>query len=209
MKKYIYGAGGLGKDVLGIAQKNGIKISGFIDDKSSEKQKKILNFPVYSLDEIEEKSEVVIAIGDPLIKKIIYQKILKKNLGLFNIISRHAILSEKIKLGKGIIIYPFTFIGNSVIIENNVLICANTSIGHDVIIKNNNSISFNSTIGGATEIFEGCYIGSGSHIRDEIKIKENCLIGMGSVVTKNVSSDIVIYGNPAIKKGSKGNKKVF
>jgi len=40
-------------------------------------------------------------------------------------------------------------------------------------------------------------IGANSVIKEGIKIGSNSIIGAGSVVTSNVKSNSIIYGNPA------------
>ena len=44
------------------------------------------------------------------------------------------------------------------------------------------------------------FIGSGTMIVAPIKIEENAKTGAGSIVTKNVSKNQLVFGNPATNK---------
>ena len=212
-KVYIYGAGGLGRDVMEIAEENlnlnEYKIMGFIDDNKENQKNKILGYKIYSLEEIEKNSLIAIAIGDPLIKNKIKEKLDKGNFKGIKIISKKAYISRTAKISNSVIIYPNAIIASNSIIGEDVLVCGNVSIGHDTLIGENSSISFNSSIGGFSKIGKGVYIGSGAHVRDEVEIGSGSLIGMGAVVVKNFENKKIVFGNPAQIKGDKGEKTIF
>ena len=46
---------------------------------------------------------------------------------------------------------------------------------------------------------ENCIIGANVTILPNIKIGKNAIIGAGSVVTKNIQSNTIAFGNPAKK----------
>jgi sugar O-acyltransferase (sialic acid O-acetyltransferase NeuD family) len=214
MKKvYVYGAGGLGRDIIELAEaeldKKEYEVAGFIDDNKATQNLLILGYKVFSVASIAKDSYIVLAFGDPLIKKKIKKKIKLFGFKSLSIISKDAFISRTANIEEGVIIYPNSVIGSNTILRKDVLICGNVSIGHDVVIEEDSSISFNSSIGGFSKIGMGVYVGSGSHIRDEIEIGNNSLVGMGSVVIKSVESKKIVFGNPAQIKGDKGEKTVF
>ena len=51
-----------------------------------------------------------------------------------------------------------------------------------------------------TEVSKGSTIGANATILCGVKIGINSLVGAGSVVTKNVKSNTIVYGNPASQK---------
>jgi UDP-3-O-[3-hydroxymyristoyl] glucosamine N-acyltransferase len=84
-----------------------------------------------------------------------------------------------------------TIIGNNNIIMNYV------NIGHDVFIGDDNEIGANVIIAGYVSIGNLNKIKISSSIRNRLSIKNNNIIGMGSVLTKNIESNFLLYGNPA------------
>lgn len=102
-------------------------------------------------------------------------------IGSNSIIARGAIDNTIIKKG--------CKIDNSVFISHNVVLGPNTFIVGE-------SILFGSSRTGSNVLISG-----NSTIRNGVEIGDNTVVGMGSVVTKNVSSNKIILGNPAKERG--------
>lgn len=84
-----------------------------------------------------------------------------------------------------------TIIGDNVKIDN---LC---HIAHNVIIKENSSMAGKSNIAGSTIIGKDSWIGPSCTVSNGLVIGENCHIGLGSVVTRNLDSNVKVFGNPA------------
>lgn len=89
-----------------------------------------------------------------------------------------------------------SFICEGVIIEDDVF------IGHGVMFSNDKFPKANNPnwICQETVVKKNASIGNGCTILPGVEIGENALIGAGSVVTKNVPSGQVWFGNPAKSK---------
>jgi len=87
---------------------------------------------------------------------------------------------------------------DSTIIEDNVRIDNLVQIAHNVSIGKNSIIAAQSGIAGSTSIGENCLIGGQAGIAGHITIGNNVTIAGKSGVTKNIDSDSIIAGFPAI-----------
>lgn len=123
------------------------------------------------------------------------------------------------KIGDNCMIGTFVEIQNGVTVGNNskvqshsficegVTIEENVFIGHGVMFINDKypqAVNIDGSIKKEndwklleTHIFKNVSIGSNATILGGISIGENSIVGAGSVVTKNVPSNTIVYGNPA------------
>ena len=115
-------------------------------------------------------------------------------IGAFVEIQKNASVGRRCKISS------HTFICEGVTIEDNVF------VGHSVAFIND--IYPRATAGGQlqteadwkvekTLVKKGASIGSGSTILANVTIGENAIVGAGSVVTRDVPTNSIAYGNPA------------
>ena len=113
------------------------------------------------------------------------------------LIAPSAVVGYGVLMGLGLhisplsVIAPFSSLGDLVVINRNV------SIGHHTKIENFATINPGVNIAGNCHIGANVIIGIGSTVIDGITIAENTIIGAGSLVTKDMPSGVVAYGNPA------------
>jgi acetyltransferase-like isoleucine patch superfamily enzyme len=110
-------------------------------------------------------------------------------------------IQKNARVGKCCKISSHTFICEGVVIEDNVF------IGHGVMFINDNHPRATNADGSLqteadwkverTVIRKGASIGSGATILSNVSIGENAIVGAGSVVTKDVSPNAIVAGNPA------------
>ena len=116
-------------------------------------------------------------------------------IGAFVEIQKNASVGNRCKISS------HTFICEGVTIEDNVF------IGHGVTFINDSYPRATTAAGGLqteadwkverTLIKKGASIGSGSTILSRVTVGENAIVGAGSVVTKDVSPNTIVAGNPA------------
>lgn len=209
----IYGCGGMGRELADLAY----RISKweeiiFVDDNI--KERVINEIKVYTLEEVlgsfrKNNIEFIVSVGEPSLRKELYEKLFQQNLEIISIITPELELSRFTLVEKGTIIHTGSVITCNVYIGQGCLINKHVVIGHDVNIGDYSVISPNVTIGGNVNIGNGCFIGSGAIIRNGIKIGENSIIGMGTNVLHDVAPNSVMVGNPARYLRENTEKRVF
>jgi UDP-2-acetamido-3-amino-2,3-dideoxy-glucuronate N-acetyltransferase len=136
----------------------------------------------------------------------------KNNIGDDTKIWAYSHICKNVKIGKnciigeGVYIGPNVIIGDNCKIQNHSLIYEGVELENDVFIGPNvittNDI-FPRSIGNWNDRFRKTLIKNGASICANstivcgIIIGENAMIGAGSVVTKNIKSNYLAYGNPA------------
>tara|TARA_B100001939_G_scaffold344798_1_gene360009 strand:- start:1757 stop:2236 length:480 start_codon:yes stop_codon:yes gene_type:complete len=134
------------------------------------------------------------------------------NIGVGTKIWQFSHIRENTKIGKNVNIGKYVYIEDGVVIgdnckiQNNVLIYkgvtieSNVFIGPGVIFTNDlypDANKWDDSMIVKTHVENGVSIGANSTIVCGVTLHSNCLIGAGSVVTKNIPSNKLAYGNPA------------
>lgn len=199
----IYGAGGLGREVLTIirALPEWEEIR-FFDDGI--KRGSIVN-GVEVLGGMEELKnlkhpQVIIAIADPVVKMEIVSKLnLISEIQFPSIVHPSAILLDvaRTKIGEGTIITAGCILTTGISIGNHVLLNLNCTVGHDVVIDDYVSIMPGVNLAGRVQIDKSAFIGSAAQIIKQSRVGEFAKVGSGSVVTRNVPANSTVAGVPA------------
>jgi sugar O-acyltransferase (sialic acid O-acetyltransferase NeuD family) len=214
----IYCAGGFGKEIFDVALRANEKNSKwknifFIDDFAISNSKIYLG-STYRFDDLKnffdkENTEIVIANGEPAVRKILFEKCLSNNFKFATLIEPSAVISPSAIIGQGTIIATHCTIASSSIIGNNVALNVKTIIGHDILIKDHSVLSSMVNIGGNCVIGSSCYIGMGAMIKEGLIVGDDVILGMGSVLHNNLVDDVIALGNPARPMRKNTEKKVF
>ena len=106
-------------------------------------------------------------------------------------IHSHVWIGGFVKIGNNVKIQAFSYIPSGVFIEDNVF------IGPHVVFTNDKYPPSNGKNWEQTFVRRGAVIGANATILPGIEIGENAKVGAGSVVTKSVSANVTVCGNPA------------
>src|SRR5699024_4246992 len=146
---------------------------------------------------LDKELNVVIAIANPTIRRLIYNK-LKHTKNIFpTLIHPNVILSKTVTFGQGIVVSAGTILTVDIIIDDFVLIDRLNNIGHDTRIEAFSTILPSATLSGNVHIAENVLIGTGTTIIQELSIGKNTIIGAGALVTKDIPQDCTAVGAPA------------
>lgn len=196
----IIGAGNVG-GFLVLNQdlfKTNYNIIGFLDDDPAKLHKKFWNIPVLGTVRDIKKFEaysIAIGISNPRIKKELVKKI-DSTFNFPSFISKNAWISNKVTIGKGVIIYPGVSVNHESVIEDFVIINMNCAIGHDVTIQKNSSLAPGVNLGGFTYIEPNVDIGIGAATLQKIRIGEGAIIGGQTMLISSVAKGATVVGVP-------------
>lgn len=127
-------------------------------------------------------------------------------------ISDGAKVGRDCKIGQNVFIAPGVIVGNNVKIQNNVSLydgvilednvfcgpsCVFTNIFNPRCLYPRNSREFYRK----TIVKNGASIGANATIVCGVTVGRHAFIGAGSVVTRDVPGHVLVYGNPAKRKG--------
>ncbi|MCH2033326.1 MAG: acetyltransferase [Tenacibaculum sp.] len=189
----IIGSGGLGREVLGIIQSINRKektwdFIGFYDDNPSSEV--VNGFPVLGkiaeLNDINEEIYVVIGVGNPNVREILFKKINNQNILFPSLIhpSVEIYSNESVTIGNGVVIAANAVLTVNINISDFVYINAMSLLAHDTEIGKFSMIMPTVSISAGGKIGERVYIGNGTKIDFPIEIEDGTVVPAGSVLTK-------------------------
>lgn len=159
---------------------------------------KIHNYELLD-DVLNQEYNFIIGLGDPIKKRIIYDKIIKKNIFTYIDDEQNLIDKNSINIKHGSVICKGAVLTTNI----NLGVCShinlNSTIGHDVDIGNFFTCSPGVNISGKCKIGNNVFIGTNSSIKEDITIVDDVIIGMNSNVIKNIDTPGVYVGNPLKK----------
>lgn len=211
----IYGASGLGREVHLLAKRINQKEHRwskivFVDDNKEIKE--VLGVKVYTFEEIKktkDKFEIAIAVGEPAVREILYNKLKKEHVNVATLIYPDVYIDESTHIAEGTIVNEGVIITSCVKIEENIYIQPNAVIGHDIQIGKHSVIGSNCEIGGGDILGERVYMGYLSGILQGLKIGNDVICSAGAIVFRDIEDEMIVVGNPArvIKRNER--KRVF
>jgi sugar O-acyltransferase (sialic acid O-acetyltransferase NeuD family) len=136
------------------------------------------------------------SVGNPKLRIKLFNTLGKIGFNIPNIVDSTALISNEVKLEKGIFVGKNTVINAGCFIKNGAIINTSAVIEHDCLIEEFSHIGPGALLCGEVRVGENTHIGAKSVIRQQIKIGSNSIIGMGSTVLTHIGNDVVAYGSP-------------
>lgn len=204
-KIIIYGAGGLGREVLQLVRltlcREGAQVLGFVDDSASPGA--VLNGAEVLggsalLDTMAGPFSLVFGFASPEGKREKYLRLKRNPLISFpSVIHPSASISEYARTGEGTVVAASCLVSIDASLGDCVFLNNGALIGHDSAVGDFTSIMPLAAVSGNVSIGDGCLIGAQSAIKQGLKIGRGCVVGMGSVVLRDVPDGSTVLGNPA------------
>ncbi len=202
---YIFGASGFAKEVLWIlVQKEVPKhMIKFVDHQP--KEKTINGVEVIDEEQFFNAQGVkccYIAVGNPILKEKIYNKICSFDGVLFPTLIAPSVkhYKEFNDYGIGNIICDGCIMTTNIKLGNFIHINLNSTIGHDTNIQDFCTISPGCNISGNVKIGKRSFFGTNCTILEELNICDDAIIGANAVVVKDITEAGTYIGIPAKKR---------
>ena len=219
MDLIIFGAGGFGKELYDLSTRIN-KTNNFWEDiyftednpitsRITSLEIKIIDFDVIKNNYDPKKFEIIIALGEPNLRKTIYKRLKDLDFKFATIIDPTSIISPTASISEGVVIYPMSIIASSSHIGVNSVVNTHSTVGHDITIGSHTVISSHVTIGGNSTLGNEVYIGLGAQTKEKLSIGDGSIIGMGSILFRDLDKNIIAMGNPARPMKRNNDKKVF
>ena len=199
----IIGASGFGREVAWLIENSdNWNVIGFVDDNKNLENKSMNDYPVLGtidfLLNVNEKTNAVVAIGNPQTRKKIVERLQSnKNISFPNIVDKDVIIDKTVTLGFGNIICKGNILTTNIEIGNFNHINLNCTVGHDVQFNDYITVYPGVNISGNVIINDCVEVGTGTKIIQGKKIVKETVIGAGSVVVKDIVENGTYIGVPA------------
>ncbi|MBD58415.1 acetyltransferase [uncultured Pseudoalteromonas sp.] len=197
----IVGASGHGKVVADLAELLGYKVYFYDDAYPTKTQLEHWNVVGTFTDLLARKGEgieVIIAIGNNLVRKQKCNELKQFGFDLARLIHPSATVSRYAKVAGGSVVFAGSVINAFAEIGPGCIINTSSIIEHDTKVGEYSHICPNTALAGAVTIGECCWVGIGSQVIQLISVGDNTLVGAGSVVVKNLPANVTAFGSPAV-----------
>lgn len=178
----------------------GYNLLGFLDDDQQKIGSNLAGYPVLGkisdILDYPKGTAVAVGIASPTTRKQIVQKISHHHFEFPNFIAHNAWLSEAVKVGKGVIIYPGVTINYESMLGDFVIMNMNCAIGHNATISDFCTLAPGVNFAGFTYLEECVDVGIGVSTRQNVRIGTNSVIGGQSMVLRDVPANSTLVGVP-------------
>ncbi len=209
----IVGAGGHGKVVADTAYESGRweKIA-FLDDRYPV-LKSILQWPVLGTISqasvlIEEYSNIVVAIGDNVLRFELVHGFIEMGFVLPVIVHPTAFVSRFAQVGLGSVIFAQVAIHAGTHIGIGSIVNTGATIDHDCLVGNGVHISPGVHLAGGITVGNYSWIGIGASVIQEICIGEHVMIGAGAAIHTMIPNNVTVVGVPGKVIKKKGGNAI-
>lgn len=200
----IYGAGGLGREVLELASiinERSYRWDEIIFIADSDYSGTVNGVSVYGYEKALEmfgsSLEIIVGIGEPETRERLINKIEKDKIKAPSLIHPDVYVPESTSVGDGVVIQYGCFISCNAKLEDYVYLQPQCNIGHDCVLGRGCMIAGFGNISGAVHIGKYTYLGLSVTVKENVEIGSHSIIGMASAVYKNVPDEVIAMGNPA------------
>lgn len=199
----IYGAGGHGKVVADVVERQGTyNLLGFIDDNPAVWGKELSGYKILGgIDACTNggltRYPFIVAIGDNQARRQIVARLETLGGHFGRAVHPSAQIAKDVRLAPGVMVMANVVINPGSRIGNHTIVNTSATIDHDCVIGDFVHISPAAALAGNVVVQEGAHVGMGSLILPGVQVGAYSVIGAGAVVTKNIPERVTAVGVPA------------
>lgn len=196
----ILGAGGFAREVFCWINTSQYQVIGFYTELDGGPKEIFGTQVVRSLEGLPFDTDFVVAVGDPKLRRRLFDEALKTRLPpSMPILGPHIIIGQEIRIGHGSIVCPGSILTANVTLDVGVIVNLHCTIGHDCHLHSFVTLSPGVNMSGNVSVGEGSYIGTNAAVREKLRIGTGSVLGMGAVLTKELPDGETWTGVPATK----------
>jgi sugar O-acyltransferase (sialic acid O-acetyltransferase NeuD family) len=133
-------------------------------------------------------------------RRELFTSIQKANVPTCTFVHPRSFTAESAAVGAGSTVLAGCVIDVGCSIEANVLLFSGCVVSHDVRIGAHTICGPGVVIAGNASVGQCCFLGAGTTVIDGVTIGDNVQSAAGAVITKDVESNVLVAGVPAVKK---------
>ena len=203
----IFGAGGLGREVLLLLQQLNEgqpmwQLRGFYDDQAPATPT-VAGLPYLGtsadLNATPEPLAVAVAVGSSGGRAAVVARLSSPQLSFPSLVHPGVTLHprQRIALGEGCIIQQSCVLTCDITLGRFVLLNLGCTVGHDAELADFCSLMPHANVGGAARLAPGVYLGTNATVIQGVQVGENTIVGAGAVAVRDLPANITAVGVPA------------
>lgn len=138
----------------------------------------------------------VCAIGNPVERQYVVKKLAEKGAKFTTLVDPSAVVSDRARIGSGVIICAHAFVSTFVTLGNHVHVNVSSSIGHDVSVGEFVTLSAHVDLTGGVKVGIGAFFGTHACVLPNHSIGDWARIGAGCTISRPVRSEAIVYAEP-------------
>jgi sugar O-acyltransferase (sialic acid O-acetyltransferase NeuD family) len=204
----IFGAGGLGREVLMLVhQLNAVAptwdIRGFYDDVPLPTGATPHGLPYLGtaadLNAAPGPLHVAVAVGSSRSRAAVVARLTSPNLSFPPLIHPGVACApyQRLRIGAGCIISQGCILTCDITLGRHVLLNLGCTIGHDAVLDDCCSLMPHANVGGEAHLGAGVYLGTNATVLHQVRIGAGTILGAGAVAVRDLPASCTAVGVPA------------
>ena len=204
----IFGAGGLGREVLVLLrQLNEVQptwdLRGFYDDYAPATPT-LHGLPYLGtttdLNATPEPLAVAVAVGSSRSRAAVVARLTSPQLSFPTLVHPSVACQpyQRLRFGAGCIITQGCVLTTDIELGRHVLLNLGCTVGHDAVLEDFCSLMPHANVGGEAHLGAGVYLGTNATVLNQVRVDAGTTLGAGAVAVRDLPAHCTAVGVPAV-----------